>query len=168
MDLIQRGSAILSPCGMYRVRLERALGGSGPIVAIGGVNPSTADAEKNDATIRKDMGFGTRLGWSRIIKFNKFAFRATDVRALRAAADPVGPDNDMHIEQIMRDADLVIAAWGPLSKLPDRLRSRWRRVVAIADHVGKPLHCFGTAKDGQPLHTLMLAYDTPLVEWTRP
>jgi hypothetical protein len=162
------GSAIISPCGLYRTRLERELSDEGIVAAICGVNPSTADAEKNDATIRKDMGFGRRLGWRRIIKVNKFAFRATDVRELRNARDPIGPENDAHLEQAMRDADIVIAAWGPLSKLPDRLRTRWRKVVAIADHVGKPLHCFGTAQDGQPRHTLMLAYDTPLIEWSKP
>lgn len=33
---------------------------------------------------------------------------------------------------------------------------------------GRPLYCFGVAKDGQPRHTLMLAYDTPLVPWRAP
>jgi hypothetical protein len=166
--LIQPGTAVLSSCGIYRMRLERDLGSNGPTVAILGVNPSTADASIDDQTIRKDIGFGRRLGWGRLIKGNKFAFRATDVKALRTAADPIGPENDMHLEQIMRDADMVIAAWGPLSKLPDRLRTRWRRVVAIADAVGKPLHCFGTAQDGHPRHTLMLAYETALTAWSHP
>lgn len=165
MDLVYNGSAIISPCLLYRYRLERDLGRDGPAVMIASVNPSTADAEKNDQTIRKDMGFGARLGWGRLIKVNKFAFRAKDVKALRTAADPIGPENDKHLEQAMRDADLHIVAWGPLSKLPDRLRSRWRAVVKIAETVGCPLHCFGTASDGQPLHPLMLAYATPLVEW---
>lgn len=115
-------SAIISPCGLYRTRLERDLGRPGPIVAILGVNPSTADATTNDATIRKDIGFGARHGWGRLIKGNKFAYRATDVKVLRSVADPVGPDNDAHLEAIMRDADIVIAAWGPLSKLPTPLR----------------------------------------------
>ena len=168
MDMLQHSSAVISPCGLYRVRLERVLSDTGIVAAIIGVNPSTADAEKNDATIRKDMGFGRRFGWRKIIKGNKFAFRATDVKALRTARDPVGPDNDVHLEQIMRDADIVIAAWGPLSKLPDRLRTRWRKVAAIADGVGKPLWCFGTAQDGHPRHTLMLSYETPLIEWKRP
>jgi hypothetical protein len=64
-------SAIFSECGLFRYRLERDLERSGPVVAILGVNPSTADAEKNDQTIRKDIGFGRLLGWSRIIKANK-------------------------------------------------------------------------------------------------
>jgi hypothetical protein len=162
------GSAVLSDCGTWRYRLERDLGRDGPTVMIAGVNPSTADAQIDDQTIRKDMGFGARLGWGRLIKANKFAFRATDVRELRSAADPVGPENDTHLEQIMRDADLHIVAWGPLSKLPDRLRTRWRKVTAIAERVGCPLYCFGTAKDGHPRHTLMLAYETALVPWELP
>lgn len=161
-------SAIISDCGLYRVRLDRDLGQPGPVVAIGGVNPSVADAVVNDATIRKDIGFGRRLGWGRIIKFNKFAFRSTDVKGLRTARDPVGPDNDRHIEEIMREADLVIAAWGPLAKLPAALRGRWKEVVRIADRASKTLHCFGVADDGQPRHTLMLSYDTPLIEWQVP
>jgi hypothetical protein len=168
MDMLQRGSAIISECGTWRYRLERDLGRDGPTVAILGVNPSTADAEVDDQTIRKDMGFGARLGWGRLIKGNKFAYRATDVKALRRVADPIGPENNDHLIQIMLDADIVIAAWGPLSKLPEKLRSRWRRLVIYADAAGKPLHCFGTAKDGQPLHTLMLAYETPLIRWEHP
>lgn len=161
-------SAVISACGSYRMRLDRDLGRSGPAVAILGVNPSTADATRNDATIRKDIGFGDRLGWGRIIKGNKFAFRATDVRALRVCADPIGPENDRYLCEIMAEADIVVAAWGPLAKLPPRLRWRWRDIVSIANSIGKPLHCFGTARDGQPRHTLMLGYDTPLTEWVVP
>lgn len=161
-------SAILSADGLHRYRLERDLGQPGPIAAILGVNPSTADAVVNDHTIRKDMGFGQRLGWGRIIKGNKFAFRATDVNELRYAADPIGPDNAKHLEQIMRDADIVVAAWGPLAKLPPRLRNQWTEVVLIAQRIGVRLQCFGTAKDGQPRHTLMLSYTTPLQDWVIP
>lgn len=34
-------SAILSPCGLYRYRLERTVGMEGPVYAFFGVNPST-------------------------------------------------------------------------------------------------------------------------------
>lgn len=166
MNLFFQKSAIISPCGLYRTRLEREISGDGLVAAIIGVNPSKADAEIDDATIRKDMGFARRFGWRKIIKGNKFAYRATDVRVLRDVADPIGPHNDAALEAMMREADIVVAAWGPLAKLPPNLRSRWLDVVAIADRIGKPLHCFGTAKDGQPRHTLMLSYDTPLLPWS--
>lgn len=161
-------SAVFSACRTWRWRLDREFVQPGPAVAILGVNPSTADEATNDQTIRKDIGFGSRLGWGRIIKANKFAYCSTDIKGLRSAPDPVGPENDAYLEQIMREADQVIAAWGPLAKLPPNLRRRWRKVTSIADRLGVSLFCFGTAKDGQPLHTLMLAYDTPLIEWKRP
>ena len=162
-----RGSAVLSRCGLFRYRLERLVSDDGPVAAIIGVNPSTADAFVNDQTIRKDMGFAARLGWSRIIKGNLFAFRATDVRALRDAKDPIGPENDAHLSQIMRDADVIVAAWGPKAKLPPALRNRYRRILTIADSIGKPLMCWGCSQDGSPRHPLMLAYSTPLELWHR-
>lgn len=161
-------SAIFSDCRTWRYRLERDLGREGPTVALLGVNPSVADENKNDQTIRKDIGFGAVHGWGRIIKGNKFAFCAKDIKALRGAADPRGPENDDHLRQIMQDADQIVACWGPLAKLPPMLRRRWRTVAAIADDIGKPLWCFGTAQDGQPLHTMTLAYATPLIAWKRP
>jgi len=162
------GTAIISPCGAYRYRLERhGLSGAGAIAWIM-VNPSTADAKEDDATIRKVVGFTERLGGGWAIVGNKFAYRATDVRELRTAKDPRGPENTTHLSQIMCDAPTVIAAWGPLAKLPKHLRNRWRTVVDLADHLGVQLMCLGTAQDGQPRHPLMLAYDTPLTPWKRP
>jgi len=162
-------SAIISDCQQYRYRLERSVClGSRRTAAVIMVNPSTADAYTNDATIRKVIGFADRNEIGRVIVGNKFAFRATDIRDLRSAVDPVGPDNDRHLEQIMRDADLHIVAWGPLAKLPPHLRSRWRDVVDIADRVGCILQCLGTARDGQPLHPLMQPYGRKLTVWRQP
>lgn len=161
-------SAIISDCGLYRYRLERhALSGAGSVAWIM-VNPSTADAKEDDPTIRKVIGFSERIGAGWAIVGNKFAYRATDVRELKGARDPIGPENDEHLSAIMQDAGQIIVAWGPLAKLPPHLRRRWYKVARIADGLGKPLMCFGTAQDGHPRHPLMLAYDTPLIEWKRP
>lgn len=164
----QFGSAVISDCGLYRYRLERyKLSGAGAVAWIM-VNPSTADATDDDATIRKVIGFSERMGAGWAIVGNKFAYRATDVRELRTAPDPKGPQNDAHLTAIMREAPVVIAAWGPLAKLPKHLRRRWLTVARLADEAGAKLLCLGTAQDGQPRHPLMLAYDTPLIEWKRP
>lgn len=161
-------SAVISDCGTWRWSLFRDLEIPGKTAMLAGVNPSKADGKIDDATIRKDVGFSARLGIGRFIKVNKFAFRATDVRELRQASDPVGPENDFYIRDAMRKADIHIACWGPLSKLPPNLRNRWRRFVEIAQQEGVTLMCWGTAQDGQPRHPLMLAYDTPLVVWNPP
>lgn len=168
MMLFPTSSAIFSPCRTWRYRLEREVGGSGPILAGIMVNPSIAGEEENDPTIVKWFGFARRMNARRFIIGNLAAGVTTDVRGLREIPDPIGPDNDRHIEQILHDADIHIAAWGPTTKLPAHLRTRWRAVVAIADRVGCQLLCWGTAQDGQPRHPLMLAYSTPLVEWMRP
>lgn len=159
------GSAIISDCGTYRYRLER---GAGRAIAFIMVNPSTADAENDDATIRKCCGFAERLFCDKIIVGNKFAYRATDVNELRNARDPIGPENDKHIEQILRDADLHIAAWGSLNKIPETLRSRWKEVIRIADRVGVRMHCIGFNLDASPRHPLMTSYNAIMVPWTVP
>jgi hypothetical protein len=164
-------SAIFAgPNNCYRLRLDREVDPlfGGLVAALCGVNPSIAGAEANDQTIRKDIGFARIHGWSRIIKINKFSHVATDVRELRDAPDPIGPENDAYIEAALREADVFVPCWGPLTKLPRRLRNRWRDVVAIAERVGKPMLCLGTANDGQPRHTLTLAYSTPLIRWNPP
>lgn len=163
-----RGSAIISDCGKYRYRLERhGLSGAGAVAWIM-VNPSTADATEDDATIRKVVGFSERLGAGWAIVGNKFAYRATDVRELRSVGDPKGIDNDAHLIRIMREAPIVIAAWGPLAKLPKHLRRRWMTIANLAAQLDRKLMCLGAAQDGHPRHPLMLAYDTPLIEWRRP
>jgi hypothetical protein len=159
-------SAIISSCGKYRYRLERDGPGEGA-TAIIMVNPSTADAERDDATIRKLKGFGERNGWGRLIVGNLFAYRATDVRELGSLSDPVGPENDDHLQAMIDEADSVIVAWGPLSKQPKYHRARWRKLLALSR--GRTLYSIGTpAKCGHPKHPLMLGYDSPVIPWTTP
>ncbi len=158
--------AVFSPCGTWRYTLWRDIADQGLVAALCGVNPSTANADENDATIRKDIGFAQRLGWRRIIKINKFAYCAKDVNRLKTAFDPCGPENDDHIQAVLAECDVFVPCWGPLAKLPKPLRDRWRTVVRMAQEAGKPIMCLGTAQDGQPRHTLMLAYETPLEPWS--
>src|SRR5690348_16717742 len=110
--------ATISYCKRYRYRLGRRFG-DGPTLMFVMVNPSTADADQDDQTIIKCIGFAKRAGYARIVVGNKFAFRATDVRRLREAVDPIGPENDEHLRAMMADADCVVAGWGQLAKLPE-------------------------------------------------
>lgn len=162
-------TALISPCGHFRYRLERELaaGHGSPTVAVIMVNPSTADATKNDATIRKLIGFGDRNGWGKIIVGNLFAYRATDVRELGTVDDPVGPENDAELWRIVSSVDLIVVAWGPLSKQPKALRSRWKHFMHIAGSV--PMFSIGsTAKCGHPKHPLMLPYSSEILSWRAP
>jgi hypothetical protein len=157
-------SAVISDCGQYRYRLDRAVAVAGPVYAFFGINPSTADANLDDATVRKWRGFVSRWGGSRFIVGNVFALRATDVKALATAPLPAGPENHEHLATIAREADVLVPCWGDSRKLPKHLRPD---LVAVLDRLylfRKPVKTFGFTKGGDPLHPLMLAYSTPLVD----
>lgn len=160
-------SAIISECGKYRYRLERRQHCSGPVVAFFGINPSTADAEAEDATTRKWHGFAERNGWGRYIVGNVFAFRATDVRELGRVPHPIGDDNVRHIAEIVRDADILVPCWGDTGKIPRDLRHVVGARVAQILSPNKPVLTFGFTKGGDPKHPLMLPYSTPIIEWNR-
>lgn len=162
-------SAIISPCGTYRYRLERpdVFGDFNTAVIM--VNPSTADATTDDATIRKLIGFRNRYSWGNLIVGNLFAYRATDVRELATADDPIGPDNGYRLTEIFLDAQQVVFAWGPTAKLPKRLRDQWRDVESLASKMHcHPMSIGAPAKDGQPCHPLMLPYSRELQAWSAP
>ena len=164
-------SAIISACGLYRYRLERSIKEDGLTFAYFGINPSTADAEIDDPTVRKWRGFTERNGGARFIVGNAFAYRATDVGDLKSAIDPVGRENPGHIWEIMHDADVIVPCWGARGKLPMRLRPRLDAlklfIFDYAEENSKPVKIFGFAKSGDPLHPQMLGYSTPLIDWKK-
>lgn len=161
-------SAIISDCGYYRYRLERH-GSDGPLVGVVMVNPSTADATEDDPTIRKLKGFAERNGWGGFVVGNLFAFRTKDVKIMAKAADPVGPDNDLHLQDLFEEVDLILVAWGRLSKLPVGLRTRWAEVADMIHRSEKPVFQIGVPVEaGQPRHPLMPGYDTPILPWHDP
>lgn len=161
-------TAIISPCGAYRYRLERQCAGPGA-TAIIMVNPSTADAAIDDHTIRKLRGFGDRYRWGKLLVGNLFAYRATDVRELAQAADPIGPENDDHLIRILAEADQVVVAWGPLGKQPRAYRNRYLNVLALIDGAAHdPMSIGAPARCGQPCHPLTLAYARELQPWRKP
>lgn len=163
--------AVLSDDGEYRYTLERrcVTADCNPLVLMAiGVNPSDADAERDDPTVVRLYGFCRTLGYGHLLVGNKFARRSPNVAVLRKAGDPIGPQNDHYLEHLMQRATIVVAAWGPLTKLPGALQGRWKDVVRIADSCGQPLWCLGTAHDGHPRHPLMLPADTKLEPWKVP
>lgn len=161
-------SAVMSDCLTWRYRLEREIDDRGPVFAYFGVNGSTATADENDHTVNKWIGFTRINGGRKFIVGNPFAYRATDVRELSRAADPVGPDNAMHLTQIIADADVLIPCWGNQSKVPKHLRTHIRALKRQIFAAGKPVRIFGLTKSGDPLHPLMLGYSTPLTMWSTP
>lgn len=148
--------AVISECGLYRYALTRWWG-NGPNCGFIMLNPSTADAERDDPTIRRCIGFAQREGCGGLIVLNLFAFRATKPIDLAKAADPVGPQADHFLLDLIQNVDgPLIAAWG----------SHWiagERAKDVTAMIGRHCVCLGKTKDGHPRHPLYVKGDAPLV-----
>ncbi len=166
--------AILSQCGLYRYFLSRIWDADLPAVLFIMLNPSTADAEVDDATIRKCIGFAKRWGCGSIHVVNLFAYRATDPRELAARITPglipaLGPENSAHIVRALANAnntkDIAVAAWGHQPKKVLADRPLWLRCkTEVMNNI--EVQCLGYTKaTHQPRHPLMLPYATPLEPW---
>ena len=119
------------------------------------VNPSDADALKDDPTIRRDKGFAKSWGYGKLLVANLFAFCSPDPKALAKALEPgiapVGPENVAYLVSAIEAADLVVCAWGNNGALISRSRtvSTWAREL-------KPLYHLGLNDSGEPKHPLYL------------
>lgn len=153
-----RTDAYLSDDRLYRYWLLRVWDESLPLLCPIGVNPSTAAEKENDATIRKEIGFGERNGFGGLLKLNAGAFRATDPRDWRKAVDPIGRENTVdHLKGYISQfkPSKVIACWG---KNGNFCRSQCDAIIREIPS----LWCFGKNSDGTPRHPLMLPYTTQL------
>lgn len=158
--LFMKMNAKISPCGLYRYNLSRQWG-SGPVCTFVMLNPSTADADQDDPTIRRCLAFARREKCESLLVVNLFAFRATNPKNLSLALDPVGPENDGEIKKafnLARENDWpIIAAWGS-NKFADE---RAKRVAQWG-----PLSCLGVTKHGHPRHPLYLHAESRLSEFS--
>ena len=154
-------TADISPCGLYRYALTRTWDLALPVLVFIMLNPSTADWQLDDPTIRRCMGFARDNGFGGIVVVNLFAFRATDPKLMKSAAAPVGADNEAAIldaARRRRPGDVFVAAWG----VHGRLNERDRAVVALLEGEGVEVQCLGRTKDGHPRHPLYLPATAPL------
>jgi hypothetical protein len=122
------------------------------------LNPSTADAREDDATIRRCTAFARAWGFGGLVVVNLYAWRATDPAQLKVAADPVGPGADDMLLDGLSQVQQLVVAWGAHGGLP-RV-AHVGRLVASCTHL-EAVVCLGRTKGGQPRHPLYLAASTP-------
>lgn len=170
-----RRHASLSPCGTYRYTLHRAWdtpARSEPRVTFVMLNPSTADAERDDPTLLRCMAFARSWGYAALDVLNLYAYRATDPKVMLQLDErtAVGPRNDAALAHAALTARLlgepIVAAWGA--------NARPERVAAVLTMPGMDrLHCLGTTLADAPKHPLArgrhrIPNDAPLIPWTPP
>ena len=126
------------------------------------LNPSTADATKDDRTIRRCRGYAARWGYQHLYVVNLFAYRTpfpqSLLREYRSGVDVVGLRNDHYILERAKESDIVVLAWGA----PDP-RLEWR-AGEVYRMLRKAFPCdrlcaLGLTKAGHPRHPLYVRRD---------
>jgi hypothetical protein len=169
--------ALISEDGAYRYTLTRRWSGR-PLLPWICLNPSTADASKNDPSVLRMCRFSRRENYGGICILNEYALRSPHPSVLRTHPDPVGPDNDMWISAVAGNLALsrvidgseprpVVVAWGanPMAA------ARVPRVMELL--AGIPVVCLGTTASGAPKHPLArgrerVPDDAPMIPWKVP
>lgn len=153
--------AQLSGCGRYRYALWRRWESAAPPVLFIMLNPSTADAEQDDRTIRRCIGFARAWGAGGIHVVNLYPWRATDPRELRVAGAAVTGEvrggvaiNDTAIAAGAAAAGRIIVAWGakpgPVASAPGRALTLLR---------GECVEALALTREGHPRHPLYVPGD---------
>jgi hypothetical protein len=130
------------------------------------LNPSKADDVQDDPTIRKCVGFATRLGYERMYVVNLFSKRATNPIELQVG---VGRrrTNLVAVQRRLLASDTVVFAWGAsVMQAPPAPRARALRSLAgVVEQLDVRPLCLGATKDGHPRHPVRLSYTTQLEPW---
>ena len=123
-----------------------------------GLNPSTADEQQLDPTLRRIKGFCMAHDFNCFHMLNIFAFRSTDPKIMKQESDPTGQENDRWLTETADKCSLVVACWGAHG----RHLGRSAEVISLLSNYGKTLRCLGKTKDGFPAHPLYMPGDATL------
>jgi hypothetical protein len=141
--------------GNYRYLLGRKWDASKPQITFVMLNPSTADAEQDDPTLRKCINFAKAWDYGSLEVVNLFAYRTSNPRELRQVTDPVGSKNNYYLQLVTQRAKLIIVAWGIHGSFQKR-----NTIVLNIISGNQALYCLGLTQDGHPRHPLYLKKTT--------
>lgn len=148
--------AVISDCGKYRYKLWRIWDDTKPKILWIMHNPSTADGDHDDPTIRRIINFSKSWGFGGLYVGNIYPYRATNPKDLLMLslleACPI--ENASNVYQMRIECSMIIAAFGnPVLKTPGHF---------IFD---KGYHALKLTNSGNPCHPLYLKADLVPQEW---
>lgn len=146
--------------GEYRYQLRRQWA-DGPRAVWIMLNPSTADDQEDDPTIRRVVSFSARWGFGQMEVVNLFALRVSRPLHLAEYEDPVGPLNFMYLREAIMHHEMLIAAWGGSGDYARRYVQA-QALSSLVNQQRKRLMCLGNTKTGDPRHPLYVKGDTRL------
>jgi hypothetical protein len=143
-DQVIKG-ARFSDCGKYRYYLSRIWDEQLPHAMVIGLNPSTANEQDDDPTIRALITMLRDYGYGGFYMLNLFGYITTDPEKLRECPNPVG-EQDYYLRITRRFVADVIFAWGAFKQAEYRAK---KIKLAFPEAL-----CFGKTNKGNPIHPL--------------
>jgi len=157
-----RGTAIFDPTGRYRYRLDRHWGSEQPQLTLIMLNPSRANAEQDDPTLRRCIKLAQSWGYGGLVVVNLFAYCTAHPCILRQVPDPVGADTDAYLLEAAITADAIGMAWGN----GGCFLGRDRNVCQLLWPYRAKWYCLGRNQSGQPRHPLYAPSSITLMPWS--
>lgn len=146
--------ATISSCGLHRYKLSRIWDNKKPLVLFVMLNPSTADANEDDPTIRRCIGYAKSWGYGGLMVGNLFSFRATDPKELKEKKNDIQDieticTNHSSLKEMHEVCEITVCAWGnpPIQVFGEPLEGLTN------------LHYLELTKSGNPKHPLYLKKD---------
>jgi hypothetical protein len=143
------GSALFSDDRKYRFVLWRIWNNQLPKVMFIGLNPSTANEDSNDPTIRRVISFAKSWGYGGVYMLNLFTYVSAYPEQLKTDNNPLYMA-DEYLTRYAESVHMIIFAWGnfPIAE------SRGRYISGMLNG-----YCLGKNKNGSPKHPLYISSD---------
>jgi hypothetical protein len=141
--------AEFSEDGKYRYQLFRVWDESKKIAMCIGLNPSNANATKDDSTIRILIGSLRHLGYGGLKMVNLYALITPKPSELFKHNNPLGMNNEW-VQVTAYSCQEIIFCWGAFKKIEYRA-NEMKKLFPSAK-------CFGKNQDGSPMHPRAMTY----------
>lgn len=144
---------------LYRYSLWRIWDESKLLVMFIGLNPSTANATTDDATIRRVKSIAANLGYGGIYMCNCFSYISTNPDMLKSESLEAMMRNAQIIRRVADSCKEIVFAWGNFDIVrktgtDKKLREAFPNAKAL--HINK---------NGSPKHPLYCKTETQLVNF---
>lgn len=157
IDTVDRGASF-SECRKYRYALWRIWDKQKPLVMFIGLNPSTANENENDPTIKSVERIAKHNGYGGFYMMNCFSFVNTDPKQLYDCSQSV--ENEKWLKKIAAISKDIVFAWGDFQVVKklgvDYILGQW-----FPD-----AKCLHINKTGSPIHPLYCKTNTVFVKWS--
>lgn len=156
----QKGAAF-SECRQYRYALWRIWEESQPLVMFIGLNPSTANEDKDDPTIRRVISFAKSWGYGGVYMLNCFPFVSTDPNQM-LSCQPKSKEwntNELWLWDVGKKCKEIVFAWGNFDVV--KKMNREKDLINLFPEA----KALSINKNGSPKHPLYVPGDIKPIKY---